>query len=843
MLIKILYSLVFLLFVNVLATAQSFDPGKLKLSWGVKKTNYQGKSQTLAVLELTNNDRNGLPATGWKIYFNSSKNFSAVSGQVSMEALNGDLNQLGPTKEFKGILPGKTHQVEYVASGKAINYKDAPTGFYLVWDKKPEEGVAIADPVQKPLSAANHDGHITPAIVYNRNKQIKDVPEAKLPKVFPTPVAYQAGTGVFVLDATVPVRADAAFNSEANLLVKDLEIFFRAKPRAGAGIKEKSVVLKQVEGLAPEAYQLQVTPQHITISATEPAGAFYGIQSLKSLLPPTSWTAKQSTISVPSVEVSDSPRFGYRAFMLDVARNFQQKEQVLKVLDLMALYKLNVLHFHLNDDEGWRLEIADLPELTAISAKRAHTLDSKTHLPPSHGSGPASNNSFGTGYYSKADFIEILQYAKARHIRVIPEIETPGHARAAIKAMDARYENLLHAGKRAEAAQYMLRDVQDQSRYRSVQRWEDNVINVALPSTYAFLEKVVDEIIEIYQEAGAPLATIHMGGDEVPSGVWEKSPAVKTLQQQNPQITSTDDLWSYYFRKVNDILKSRGLYMSGWEEVALQKTKVNGKMKYMPNPFFAKENIHAYVWNNVWGWGTEDRAYKLANAGYKTVLAPATNFYFDMAYQKDYDENGTYWATFSDLDASFSFVPFDYYKTARTPEGKAIDKATFASKERLTEAGKENIVGLQCLLWTETIRSTERLEYMLLPKMLGFAERAWAKDPAWATAQESSKADALYEEAWSRFVNVLGKRELPRLNSYAGGFQYRIPTAGAVVENGQLKANCQLPGFIIRYSIDGSEPTTTSNQYTSPLSENGTYRFKVFNAAGRGGRTITIVHK
>jgi len=170
--------------------------------------------------------------------------------------------------------------------------------------------------------------------------------------------------------------------------------------------------------------------------------------------------------------------------MLDVARNFQPKKQVLKLLEAMSLYKLNTLHLHLTDDEGWRLELPSLPELTSVGAKRGHTLDSKHYLPPSHGSGPDVENTVGSGFYSRADYLEILRYATDRHITVIPEIETPGHARAPIKAMDARYDRLMAEGKEEEAAKNLLRDLNDKSEYRSVQYWNDNVIDVSLPSTY-----------------------------------------------------------------------------------------------------------------------------------------------------------------------------------------------------------------------------------------------------------------------------------------------------------------------------------------------------------------------
>jgi hexosaminidase len=345
----------------------------------------------------------------------------------------------------------------------------------------------------------------------------------------------------------------------------------------------------------------------------------------------------------------------------------------------------------------------------------------------------------------------------------------------------------------------------------------------------------------MYREAGAPLATIHLGGDEVPAGVWQRSPAVAELMKKEAAVKTPEDLWYYYFGKVNNMLKARGLYLSGWEEVALRKTQVQGKTRMAPNPDFVQENLHAYVWNNVWGWGSEDLAYRLANAGYKVVLAPVTHLYLDMAYHQDFAEPGTYWGAFTDVDKPFYLVPLDYYKSAREDlQGNPLSPATLARKERLTQTGKANIVGLQCLLWSEKITSPERQEYMLLPKLLGFAERAWAPDPVWAREKDAARSAALYRQAWTAFANILGQRELPRLDHYAGGYGYRIPTAGAVVEQGQVKANVQLPGFTIRYTTDGSEPTAQSPAYTQPLAATGTIALRVFNQAGRGGRTITI---
>ncbi len=230
--------------------------------------------------------------------------------------------------------------------------------------------------------------------------------------------------------------------------------------------------------------------------------------------------------------------------------------------------------------------------------------------------------------------------------------------------MDARYDRLMKEGKKAEAEKYLLRDLEDQSVYRSVQGWNDNVINVAVPSVYNFVERVVDDVVGMYKEADAPLQRIHFGGDEVPAGVWEKSPAYHALKKNHPEIESTDDLWYYFYGKVNGILKQRGLTLYGWEEIGMRKTTLDGGPRYIPNPDFVNEKFQVDVWNNVLGWGAEDLAYRLANSGYKVVLSCVTHLYFDMAYYKSFEEPGYYWGAFVDINKPYDFIPFDYFKNA-----------------------------------------------------------------------------------------------------------------------------------------------------------------------------------
>jgi hexosaminidase len=215
--------------------------------------------------------------------------------------------------------------------------------------------------------------------------------------------------------------------------------------------------------------------------------------------------------------------------------------------------------------------------------------------------------------------------------------------------------------------------------------------------------------------------------------------------------------------------------------------------------------------------------------------------YFDLAYQKSFYEPGYYWGGYIDVDKPYYFIPFDYYKNSTEDiNGKKVAASYFQGKERLSGNGRNNIPGIQGLLWSETLKSPEQMEYMLLPKLLALAERAWAPDPSWASEKDSAKSASLYNQQWSRFVNVLGKRELPRLDYYAGGFHYRIPTGGTSIVNGRLQANIQFPGLVIRYTTDGSEPTINSKIYTAPLANNGKILLKAFSNSGRAGRSVEV---
>ena len=213
--------------------------------------------------------------------------------------------------------------------------------------------------------------------------------------------------------------------------------------------------------------------------------------------------------------VEDYPDLLYRGQMIDIARNFTTVDNLKKLIDIFASYKMNVRHFHFADDEAWRLDIPGLEELIAVGSRRGHTVDESRCLYPCYDGGcDPDAATVGNGHYSREDFIGLVRYAAERHIRVIPEIESPGHARAAIVSMKARY-NKYKETDMAKATEYLLSEPEDTSRYESVQYYTDNVINVALPSSYRFMEKVIRELAAMYKEAGVPLSTVHLGGDEV----------------------------------------------------------------------------------------------------------------------------------------------------------------------------------------------------------------------------------------------------------------------------------------------------------------------------------------
>ncbi|MRW87139.1 family 20 glycosylhydrolase [Pseudoduganella sp. FT26W] len=799
---------------------------RLQLRWEVQRPLFTAQStRTQTRFILTNKDSRPLPAQGWSLYFNCMDGVETgtLPSKLVIEQVAGSLFRLRPAPDFAGLAPGQTLDIVYYHPGLIIKMAKAPIGPYLVYDAAPDVGTAIADfqllPVTRPeqLDKGNSGAApvVTPQDTYRRNTRADLLPAAEVPLVLPTPLHLQAGAGKLALTARPMVQAASALAAEAALA----RTLFPASLAAGGPALRLDV--GKVDGqTSPEAYTLNIDAgKGIAIVGNSAAGVAYGLQTLRDLLP----LPGAGALSLPEVSITDAPRFGYRGFQLDVSRNFQNKQVVFKWLDLMARYKLNKFHFHLTEDEGWRLEIAGLPELTSIGAVRGHSAKPGVRLQPAYGSGPDASDPHGSGYYSRADYIEILRYAAARHIEVIPEIEMPGHARAAVQAMEARYHRLKAAGGK-DADKYLLNDLNDRSVYKSPQLYNDHVLNPGLESSFTFIEHVVTQVVALHREAGVPLHTIYMGGDELPNGAWEKSPAA-LAQMKKHNLETSADLWDYFYDRVDGILHKHGLFTSGWEEIASRKTMLRGQHKLIPNPRFTQRGFSAYVWNNT--EGAEDLAYRLANAGYDIVLAPVTKMYMDMSYNPNPDEPGVNWGDYVELDTVYDFIPFDYLKNA--------SDAQRLGKDGLTDYGKRRVRGLEATLFTETVRDPARIDYLVMPRLLAVAERGWAPDPAWATEPDAAKAAAVHRRDWSGFVNQLGQRVLPRLDLEQAGVAYRIAPPGLLLDGDRVLVNHVLPGVTLRYTTDGSAPTAASPLVTGPIAARGVIQVAAFDRNGRSG--------
>lgn len=808
---------------------------------------------------IINNSQSDLLGNHWALFFNMAPRpilENKVPQPATVQHINGDWYKLVPAEKFS-LASGGSLLVSYWGTEGVIKETDRPMGLYFVfYDEKGEQEniaevsdyaiVPFTKKVQMDRSPEDEETIPTAEFAYEENLEVSLIPASDIKKIIPSPVRLKSGNGTLTLDDQFRIVYQPGLENEAAYLAAELKDVtgkeFGIDDKSSGAAKSIQLQLGDVEvnGINKEAYRLNISSDRISVIGSDAAGVFYAIQSLRALIPLEVYQKSGAPLSLPLMEIEDAPRFHYRGLHMDVSRNFQTKETVMRVLDLLSFYKVNRFLLYTTEDEGWRLEIEGLPELTTVGAQRQHTYGKEAPaLHPAYGSGPYpdGDNNHGSGFYTREDFVEILRYANARHIKVIPELNFPGHARAAIKAMEARYERLMREGKEEEADEYRLIDPDDRSVYLSAQAYTDNVVSVARESTFRFYEKVVDEISEMYQEAGLVMDEIHAGGDEVPEGAWTKSPMAADLMAKHPEIKDPKNLQAYFFRELLKRLQKRNLRVDGWEEVVVLKNEKGG---YDPNPEFVGQDVVPFIWNNLFDF--QDLGYRLANAGYQIVLCNVSNFYFDLAYSKDPKEPGLYWAGFVDTRNAWLFAPFDFYKTTlETSMGKKLDVATaYAGKERLKAEARKNILGLEAQLWSETIKGRDMIEYYMLPKLMGFSESAWAAPRAWETVEARQQREALIRKDWNLFANTMGQRELPRLSYLNDGYHYRIPPPGAVVRDGILMANVAYPGLTIRYTTDGSEPDDTSPEYRGPVKASKGIVLKAFDASGKSSRPVQV---
>lgn len=592
----------------------------------------------------------------------------------------------------------------------------------------------------------------------------------------------------------------------------------------------KDIVRINKMPISDEAYHLIVNESSITVTASHTSGAFYAIQSILRL------SEKRSIwIEVPKTEIYDQPRFRYRGMFLDVGRNFHSLKEIKLLLQVMSSYKLNRLHLHLSEDEGWRIQIPGLEELTEVGSKRCHDVDEINCTLPQLGSGPFTNTS-GSGFYTVNDYKEILRKARRLHIKVIPEIDMPGHARAAIKSMKRRYLKYKKAGNMTNANEYLLSEIDDPSQYLSVQWFNDNAINPCMESSYRFINHLIKQFKQLHQDI-EPLSIYHFGGDEVAHGAWIRSSACKRLMNSSYTINSVADLKEYFAHRVGIIASKENVDIAAWED-GLMKTKTDPYIvdSIVKNP----RHVYAYSWKNLFQSGSGDHAYVLANNGYKVILAHATHLYFDHPYEPDPEERGYYWATrYTDTFKTFSFVPDNIFANNHlTTSGEELKPEQICKNHCLKLEKPENILGIQGHLWSETSRTSEQMHNMIFPRLLALAERAWHKSE-WENIPDRKNRMKAATREFEDFANTLGYKDLRSLDDI--GIKYRIPPPGATVENGRLKFNSRFPGLSVEYSNDNGKSWKSAKQTPTNGFASGTIKLRTRSAdSTRTSRVITM---
>lgn len=776
------------------------------------------------------NQGNAVDSKDWAIYFHSIRLILDVdSDQFKVTRITGDLHKLEPTESFMGLAKGETITLPLIGEYWQLFETDfMPRAFVTAPNAEPKVIASLnteeVDSFVSGLSGNNlkrtpSDNNVFANALTRFEKNADVALQDVSSSLLPTPMKVEKGNGN--LDISAGLALPKAAFDEAQLAAIQTRAMIVGLNVNGSLPVSIAVTPKSFSGALAKsgAYQLRINDKGIVIHAFDQAGVFYAVQSIFGLID------SQQPDTLPQLFIQDAPRFDYRGIMIDVARNFHSKSAILATLDQMAAYKMNKLHLHLTDDEGWRIEIPGLPELTDIGGQRCFDLTETECLLPQLGSGPTSHN-FGSGYFSKEDYIEILQYAKARHIEVIPEIDMPAHARAAVVSMEARYQRLMQEGKEVEANEYRLLDPQDTSNVTTVQFYDRlSFINPCLDSSTRFVDKVISEIAAMHQQAGMPLTTWHFGGDEAKNiklgaGFQDINETDKVSWKGNIDLSAQDKpfaqspqcqamiasgevsdfahLPSHFAEQVSKLVDQQGIpHFQAWQD----------GLKYSDDAeSFATQTTRVNFWDVLY-WGGTSSAYEWAEKGYDVIISNPDYVYMDMPYEADPKERGYYWATrATDTRKMFGFAPENLPQNAETSLDR--DGNGFSGKG---EVKAKPFYGLSAQLWSETVRNDEQYEYMVFPRVLAAAERAWHR-ASWENryrvgveySQQTSRVNQKALTAdWNRFANVVGQRELAKLEK--AGIDYRLPVPGAVIKNGHLAMNVQFPGVTLQYSFDGEQ--------------------------------------
>lgn len=492
---------------------------------------------------------------------------------------------------------------------------------------------------------------------------------------------------------------------------------------------------------------------------------------------------------VPKAVIEDWADFALRGFMIDVARNFQSKDDIKSHIDLMARYGLNMLHFHFGDDEGWRIEMPSLPELTEVGGHRGYTTTDDVPFLKGIYSGdgnPDAKDTPANGFYTVDEYIEILQYAKSKGILVMPEFDTPGHSRAAIRSMEWRAK---HNGD----SSYRLVEDGDTSVYSTAQFFHDNIMNPAIDGPYKFLGTVFDDIIAVYKKAGVELPGINIGGDEVADHAWDGAPSVQKLRAKEG-MKEQREVHAHFVRKAAEIAKQRGVKIGGWQEIALGHSADYDKA-VQPN----------VMWVNSWT-SADTKGKEIVAKGYPMIISNVDYLYFDQTPTSHPEEPGLTWGGL-----------VDELKPLHATVEHLFPGDTFT---------QENAAGISGTIFAETVRSRAMYERYMLPRLLGLAERA------------HSRHATISDKVYFGFIN----EEMQLWAAENRNFILRQP--GIKAENGKVVMNTAYAPSLgeIHYTTDGTQPTADSPVYKEPFSAKGIKQIRARLIMNRAQSVTSILY-
>jgi hexosaminidase len=561
--------------------------------------------------------------------------------------------------------------------------------------------------------------------------------------IVPVPVSVKVESGNFQLNqSTTILFYNAQIMDLADMMSHLLNepTGYHMAIKNGRDVNAKNAIILVLNKVAKseigdEGYTLDVSPEKITIAANKPQGIFYGMQSLMQLLPPdieSKTAVKSEKWTVPCVKILDYPRFGWRGLMLDVSRHFFTVNEVKEYINQMAKYKFNVFHWHLTDEGGWRIEIKGLPKLTEVGAFRVKRTGRWGTF---EGPQPGEKATYG-GFYTQDEIKDVIAYAKEREVTILPEIEVPGHCQALLAA----YPNL--------SSTQIPYPVWPESQPHSM----DYVLDVANDSTWLILDKIFTQVATLF-----PCPYIHVGGDLANTYLWEKNPKDVALMKKEG-ITTTAGLQSYFEKKVEKMVISKGKKMIGWDDI------LDGGIA--PDPS-----------TTIMSWRGMTGGIAAARSGHNVIMTPSNYAYLD-------------------------YIQGDSLVEPPAIFGKLLLKTSYTWDPVSDSIDPKYVLGGQGNLWTESVPNFRHVEYMTWPRAMALSEVFW-----------SPKNKRNWDDFLVREQNRFKYMDVAKVKYSRSQYDAIITGVKRSDNSLEVKLSTQMPGLDIYYRFDETNPDNFSPKY------------------------------